>query len=461
MPASKACLHRTIKLRVCLKTARVKSGRAPPAAAWTRLRPQAVELISTENGLPFESVRSVCEDSTGAIWATTRNGLLVRQQGNDWAVVSLATNAPGTQANCVAADPSGAIWIGTTTHGLLRFQDGQFNYKQVGDSTVSDAVHGLFVSSSGDLWVIFALHVERIHDNQLEEVALPAGNRYPRAIAEDTSGNVWIGTSEGRLFRIKDTVVTDETVEVQGGPLSIRCLYCTSDGALWIGYAGSGLGCFKNGKFSRLTTKNGLHDDFISQIVADKSDRLWLASNGGIFYVPIKNLSDAMEGRTARVRSVLYGRSEGLPSLQATYDGFPGSTFSRDGRIWIATQTGLAVIHTENISDTLQAPPVLIDGVAVDGQLVAAYDSHSPLRETELRGLTDLSAHPAALQLSAHYRKLEIKFTALSFTAPDNVNCRYRLEGFEDTWNEAWHSAHCHLCAFERLRLPVPRHRLQ
>lgn len=403
-----------------------------------RLRPQAIELISTENGLPFESVRSVCEDATGAIWTTTRNGILARQQGNHWAVVSLATNAPGAQANCVATDPSGAVWIGTTTHGLLRFQDGQFNYRRVGNDTVSDAVHGLFVSSSGDLWIIFAAHVQRLRNNQLEEIALPAGNRYLRAIAEDTSGNVWVGTSEGHLLRIdRDTVVTDETVAVQGGASSIRCLYCTSDGALWIGYAGNGLGRFKNGKFSRLTTKNGLHDDFISQMVADKKDRLWLASNGGIFYVPIKNLSDAAEDRTARVRSVLYGRSEGLPSLQATYDAFPGSTFGQDGRVWVATRTGLAVVHTENITDNLEAPPVLIDSVAVDGQLVAVYDSHSPLREAELRDLADLNAHPAALQLGAHYRKLEINFTALSFTAPENVNFRYRLEGFEDTWNEA------------------------
>src|SRR5262249_34972849 len=30
-----------------------------------------------------------------------------------------------------------------------------------------------------------------------------------------------------------------------------------------------------------------------------------------------------------------------------------------------------------------------------------------------------------------------INFAALSFTAPENVNFRYRLEGFEDEWTEA------------------------
>src|SRR5439155_714371 len=79
-------------------------------------------------------------------------------------------------------------------------------------------------------------------------------------------GNVWIGTSEGRLFCIKDTVVTDETEHVQGTPFSIRCLYATSDGALWIGYAGSGLGCYKGGRYTRMTTKQRLRDNYIPQI---------------------------------------------------------------------------------------------------------------------------------------------------------------------------------------------------
>src|SRR5262249_37481487 len=143
-------------------------------------------------------------------------------------------------------------------------------------------------------------------------ISLPPGTRYLRALAEDTAGNIWVGTSEGRLFSIKDGVSRDETEQVQGTASSIRCLSTTSDGALWIGYAGSGLGRFKDGKFAQITTKQGLHDNFISQIVADKQDRLWIAGNGGIFQVSMAELSrvadDIAAHRRTRVRSVLYGR---------------------------------------------------------------------------------------------------------------------------------------------------------
>ena len=402
-----------------------------------RLRPRAVELIGTEGGLPFESIRSVCEDTSGAIWVATQNGMLARKQGEDWTEVSLATNWPGGSANCVVSDPRGPVWIGTGGRGLLQYNNGEFKNWRTRNGLASDSIRGLLVSSSGDLWMAFSSAVQRMHDGKIEDIHLPSGNRYLRAMAEDAGGNIWAGTSEGRLFRITDTEVTDETEHVQGGASSIRCLYCTSDGALWIGYAGFGLGRFKGGNYFRLTTKQGLHDDFISQIVADKMDRLWLAGNGGIFQVPVKDLSNVAEGRTNRVRSVLYGRTEGLPSLQASYDAVPGATRSHDGRVWIAMRTGLAVVHTENIRDNPELPPMLIESVAVDGQPMAVYDSQSAMREPDVRNLTDLRRDKVDLPLGAHYRKLEINFTALSFTAPENVNFRYRLEGLDDTWNEA------------------------
>jgi signal transduction histidine kinase len=261
-------------------------------------------------------------------------------------------------------------------------------------------------------------------------------------MAEDTAGDVWAGTSDGNLFRIRNGELTDETEHIQGDASSIRCLYTTPDGALWIGYAGYGLGHLKEGKYARITTQEGLQNNFISQIVADKMNRLWLAGNGGIFQLSMTEASQVadnlVKGRKARLRSVVYGRAEGLPSLQPSYDiTLPSAMQSADGRIWMAMRTGLAVVHTENIQDNPDLPPVLVERVTVDGQPLAVYDSKSPLRDPSLRTLTDLRQQHAVLQLKANYRRLEIDFTALSFLAPENVNFRYCLEGFEEEWSEA------------------------
>jgi signal transduction histidine kinase len=288
---------------------------------------------------------------------------------------------------------------------------------------------------------MFANHLQRFRNGEFLTIDLPTGTRYLRSLAEDSFGTMWGASSEGRLFSIRDGVITDETERVQGGLTSIHCLYATTDGALWLGYAGAGLGRYKAGKYTRITIKQGLHDNFISQIAADKMDRLWLAGNGGIFQVSLRELNrvadDLANGHKSRLRSVVYGLAEGLPSLQPTYDTIPSAMRSQDGRIWMSMRTGLAVVHTENIHDNPEPPPVLVERVTVDGEPVAVYDSKSPLRDPELRGLTDLHQTHGTLQIPAHYRRLEIDFTALSFLAPENVNFRYRLEGLEDEWTEA------------------------
>jgi len=408
-----------------------------------RLRPRAVELLDTDQGLPFETIRSVCQDTDSNVWAATANGMLARSAGAGWSVVSMETNWPGGIPVCVASDPSGGVWIGTSDHGLIRFQNGEYKNWRVRNGLLSDYVHGLLVTSNGDVWITYFNRLQRLRKGQFESIGLPTGTRYLRAMAEDTLGNVWAGTSEGRLFCIRNKTLTDETERIQGGAPSIRCLYGTPDGALWIGYAGAGLGRYKAGKYARITTDQGLHDDFISQIVADKDDRLWLAGNAGIFQLSMDELSQMADDIVAghkiknRLRSVLYGRAEGVPSLQPTDGTIPTSMRSRDGRIWMAMRTGLAVIHTENIRDNPELPPVLVERVLVDGEPVAVYDSKSPLRDNDVRDLIDLHQSRPTLSIKAHYRRLEVDFTALSFRAPENVNFRYRLEGFEDEWTDA------------------------
>jgi len=401
-----------------------------------RVRPRAVELLGIESGLPFESVRSVCEDAT-SIWVATQNGVLARREGTEWTIMSGATNWPGGNAACVASDATGAVWIGTSDHGLTRYQNGRYRNWRRRSGLASDSIRALLVSSQNDVWFASGTRIQRMRDGAVKNFPLPEPIRYIRAMTEDAAGNIWIGSSEGHLFRIYGDETVNETLRLQGQIMSIRCLYASSDGALWIGYAGSGLGRFKDGKYTRITTARGLYDDFISQIVADKTGRLWLAGNIGIFQVSMKELADVAEGRASSVRSIIYGRGEGLPSLQAHYDTCPGSMRSRDGRIWVATRAGLAVIHTENIRNNPDPPPVYVERAAVDGRTAGLYDSVSALRGPEARNLSDLRSVKPALSLEPHHRKLEIEFTALSFSAPENVHFRYRLEGLEDEWVEA------------------------
>jgi signal transduction histidine kinase/ligand-binding sensor domain-containing protein len=404
-----------------------------------RLRPSTVELLGAESGLPFESVRSVCEDAAGAIWITTQNGLLARWQEGVWTTVSQQPGWPGGHPNCVAADSAEGIWIGTHDSGLVRRQNGQWSAWRQEDGLAAISVRSLLVTTADEVWVATDSpnQLQRLRGKDWQNFDFPTPTRSLRAMAQDRSGDVWVASADGQLFRVHGDQVVSETARTAAQLQSIRCLLAAPDGSLWIGYAGWGLGRLKDGRYSRITAEQGLNDNYISQMAADGRGWLWCAGNRGLFQVSLEELAQAADHTNRTVRCILHGRGDGLANLQANYDYFPGALLGRDGRIWFPMRTGLAVVHSENLGHNSMAPPVLLERVQADGQNVALYDSPSPLRQKSAAGLPDLRRAAAPLQLGPGHRKLEFDFTALSFTAPENVHFKYRLENFDEGWIEA------------------------
>jgi signal transduction histidine kinase/ligand-binding sensor domain-containing protein len=398
-----------------------------------RLRPRVLELQGTESGLPFESVISVCEDAVGGFWATTQDGVLARWQGTTWAAILKADGWPGGSATCLAADRQGGLWVGTRNRGIYRWQNGKFSRLDRRDGLAGDNIRALLATPSGDLWIGLDSQpaLQRLRDGVLRTYALPSTNRAIRAMAEDAAGDIWMGTTDGLLLRLKGDQILNETQDTQSPPPPIRCLYATPDGTVWIGYAGAGIGRWKAGHYARVGMTQGLLDGHISQMVVDDRGSIWLAGNRGIFQVWRQELDEVMDGHATHVRSIIYGRDEGLSSLQANYGYAPGALRSRDGRIWFLMRTGLAVVRAKNVRDNLLPPQVMIEEMVVDGRPV------NPQAE-------DGETHPAVppskdttLRLPPGHRRLDFEFTALSFMAPENVHFRYRLEGVDDDWVEA------------------------
>jgi signal transduction histidine kinase/ligand-binding sensor domain-containing protein len=396
-----------------------------------RIRPRAFTLENQTTGLPFGAVESVCEDPHGTVWATMQNGTLVCRTNQDWRIVSGDSSWPGGKATCVAADTEGRIWIGTQNHALNCLQDGHFTSWRARQGFVGHVVRGLLADANGDLWIVEAEPdcVQRLHAGRLKSMNLPSGAGVPRALCKDAAGNLWIGTSKGFLLRIRQDEVSDETTNVSRYYTSIRSLAATPDGSLWIGYAGWGLGRFKDGHFARISTDQGLFNSFISEIVPDGRGWLWLGSDHGIFKVKEKDLDDVAEGRAARVLSLHYGEGNALPSLQASFGASPNVLHSRDDRLWFPTLSALAVVNLNNLREDSQPPPVLLKQVLVDDQIIAFYGGAMPV----LQGV-DLSMTGTKLRLPPGHRRLEFDFTALCFSAPENVEFQYRLDGFDDDW---------------------------
>jgi len=251
----------------------------------------------------------------------------------------------------------------------------------------------------------------------------------------DASGMVWIGTGSGLLLRVNQDRLVNETRTPPAFPQAVRCLCATPDGSLWIGYGGTGLGRLKEGRFEQYGEAQGLHDEYISEILDDRHGRLWLAGNRGISCVRVSDFDDLPASLPGRVQALVFGRDDGLPALQASWDFWPGALRARDDRLHIAMQTAMVVAHPDLLRHNASPPRVIIENVLVDEREVASYDPAA--LGTNLPALLRLRPPAARLDLPARHQQLAVSFTAPSFVSPRNEGFKYKLEGFDPDWVDA------------------------
>lgn len=113
----------------------------------------------------------------------------------------------------------------------------------------------------------------------------------------------------------------------------------------------------------------------------------------------------------------LFDFLDGLPGVPAQFRPIPTALQAGDGRLWFATTSGVVTIDPDRIQRNPLPPPVSTHSLSVDGR---------PYR---------LESGP--LRLPAGARNLQIGYAALSLAIPERVRFRYRLEGYDQEWQEA------------------------
>jgi signal transduction histidine kinase/ligand-binding sensor domain-containing protein len=412
-----------------------------------QLSPTVVTLMPMDSTLPFEGVRSLCQDTAGRLWAIiAQRRTVMYSNGEGWTALTAEAGWTYTDADCLAADPAGGVWVGTSFHGLHRWQDGKVTASFTTTNGLGmENVSALLTTTNGAVWVGLGSYdtaehaLQRWMTGQTKTFTLPVGSGEVTALATDLAGDCWVGTDNGQLLRVHGNLLIDETSKtVKSQPGSIRSLLVTPDGALWIGYGGQGLGRLKDGRFTQCRMSEGLPDDYLSLLLEDGHGRLWIAGNRGIFRVPKKTLEDVMEGRMPRVWPVVYRQKDGLSGVQASYNAWPSALRSADGRLLFAMQSGLAAVCPDHIKEDAKPPAVQIERVNVNGQTVAAYREGQALTAAPGAAPVELAHDGVSMQLPASSRRqVEFVFTAPNFTVPESIGFKYRLQGLDSAWMDA------------------------
>lgn len=386
----------------------------------SRLRAKAHRLMDQNSGLTDNFSYTVAEDTAGAIWLANRDGGMVRIVHGVLDPISTRMGWRQFSAKSVYPSPDGRVWM---TGGL-----GVFRADAARPETVTRVpelnqlrnVRSTFVARNGDYWLATENdRVVRWRAGALTTFGPEEGfdGREVRSFAEDAAGRIWVGAAAGRLYR-----TNGDRLERQSFPLADSCgalqvIRFEADGTMLLGTTRRGVMIFPAGDLSRpraLDTSRGSASNNISQILDDDHARTWFAARNGIFWVHASQLREFAAGRTESVHAILLGKDDDLPYLSCLGLFQPAAWKARDGTLWFATRHGMLRTDPALVSSGGGTPPpVEITSLALDGR----------------------NRPPApALEVGPEVRRIQLRLSALNLSAPESVQIRYRLDGFDPDW---------------------------
>lgn len=401
-----------------------------------RLRPRVLRNFDSRDGLASDVVRSVAQDGEGNICLATVNRV-------DWFPHGPSNRAEprGVRMQLpwdIFGAKDGAVWIGTMGEGLLRISGQNETWlKEPGHPTGGPEMNVIFEDHKGGIHLGTPRGLFDVERGCLVQRPGPEGLRTidVRSMAESPAGDLYLGLNgEGLLRKTKEgweRLTTREGLAEN----HVWALYVDAEGALWIGTHGRGLSRLKDRHFFNFSKAPDVHalelelPAIINSIIEDDSGHLWLGSNQGLFRVERQQLNALAEGHAASATVTHYDRANGMGSSQCTGDRQPTACKARDGKMWFATMKGVTVVDPRSLPFNDRPPPVAVEAVLIDDVVHPTVVSAPTADKGTIPRMS--------VTVPAGVHRLEIRYAGLSFTAPERVRFRYRLEGFEKDWVNA------------------------
>lgn len=365
------------------------------------------------------TVQTVSEDNQGGLWIGY-NG----ERIDHWAE---GTNQQfrssqglfNMAVRSILVDAEQKVWVGTFGgRGLLQLQNGLFLQAPDTEFMARDVeVSALYLDRHKNMWVGRQSGLARWDGTQWATTNLPSPNLVS-CIVEDHQGHLWAGTDGGGLIRFSQGQI--ETIGKTNGLPSdnVNCLYADMAEALWIGTAG-GLARFNGGKLFSFAEYPELAGG-VGYLLEDGQDYLWIGTANGLKRARKQELEEFAAGLRDSILVRSYGRADGLPTGECSQGSQPSACRTHDGKLWFPTTLGLASVDPARVARNTNPPPVLIEGVFIDGQSQGSNTLRAPV--------------PQAVTIAASKESLEIHYTTLALSAPEEGRFKYRLQGHETTW---------------------------
>ncbi|MDV7187978.1 two-component regulator propeller domain-containing protein [Lutibacter sp. TH_r2] len=400
---------------------------------------KAIESVTNNvNSLSANSVSGIQEDSQGNLWITTDGGGIdiYNKNGLFNHLNNSVKNRISKDIQTIYIDSKEQIWVGTWTKGLFKINaitKQIVNYNTENSNLTSNRVLSIQEDSKGKLWIgtfLNGLHYldpqtkSIYHCNTKDFLKYELHNADIRKLYVDTEDIIWLGTTDG-LFSVtqnkenlKVTSLRDKmSVKLRNHSSTHRILSITQskDGLIWVGTDGAGLfSYFKSiKKFNWYNETDGFNEMYVSSIVEDERENIWVAGTSGITKLDRKNNI-----------GINFTKDDGLLLNDFNYNAV---LKSKSGNLYFGGYQGVNYFHPDKMKKNKIEPKLFFTDFKLFNKSI------SPSKKGSL--LSKSISCTKNITLKHSQSVFTIDYIGLNYTRPEKHQYAYFMEGVDPEWN--------------------------
>lgn len=359
----------------------------------------------------------------------------------------------GTVVREFCKDADGNLWIGTEDYGLncYNLASGTFSNYSKGNGLGTNNIHGLCIDGN-ELWCgsfdngieIFDVRSRKvIRSFKANDPQSNLKSDFVLSVMRAKDGKVWIATDMGVQSYDKDK---GRFSDLYKGISPCSQIYQDEEGNIWCACSGE-LACITVGNEVK---KYRLNDGSIQSVMETREHEIWVATSSGIARLDksrgsfVKHvLSDQNTATNYAYRiiqdgqgffwiSTAYGLIRFQPDSQSSYvftslEGLPENRFNvnssfqdSNGILYFGTINGFT-----SFDPTLLLPSKVVPRPALTKLLCTGANL-----ERTIYNICDNS-----FQIDYTENNVTFEFSSFTYTAPDALRYRYRLEPLDKSWH--------------------------
>jgi ligand-binding sensor domain-containing protein/signal transduction histidine kinase len=376
-----------------------------------RFKDRPIRLFTKPDGLPNNVPMTVLSKRDGSVWVGNNCGGLSVFNGERFKTYDEKDGLANSCVWALAEGKDGELWVGTWGGGIFRFAENHFEqFTNARQGLANDIVRAIMVARDGSLWIATDGGLSHMADGRFQNYSTADGlsSNHILNVYQDHHGGIWVGTSGG-INRMTGERFTPVLSAHEIFDPRFISLGEDSSGDLYAISEPTGVDRIEGNQLVEVN-----HDlDLLSMVISHPGE-LWFSGGKGIF-----RFSEAAFRQSHSPENpsdyAWFGKADGMATTQCSI-GTPNMAMAADGKLWVATVQGLAMLNLPHLHFDDAKPVIFVEEVTV------GRESQLPDRE---------------LVLPPGTHHVEIRFDSISLASPERIRFQYRMEGVDPVWLDA------------------------